>query len=148
MRVEARERLLWQHCYTRTIYQSSDFLLLFSYIVYFVYFTNYFRVCIFVYLLTINFVRVLIVYFQNIVYSCITINFIVSYLKIAHTVFITFHASAINYYTFVTLYEPVHVLCMYLCCLFHIFQCEYRCNLWPKVFKGGGRGKTRSWKFS
>ena len=53
---------------------------------YFVYFTNYFRVCIFVYLLTINFVRVLIVYFQNIVYSCIVINFNVSYVKIAHTV--------------------------------------------------------------
>ena len=29
------------------------------------YFTNYFRVCIFVYLLSINFVRVLIVYFQK-----------------------------------------------------------------------------------
>ena len=51
------------------MHQSSDFLL-FSCVVYFVCFTNYFCVCIFVYLLTINFVRVLIVYFQNIVYSC------------------------------------------------------------------------------
>ena len=54
------------------------------------YCTNYFLVCIFVYLLAINFVRfkilikVLIVYFQNIVYSCITITFTVSYVKIAH----------------------------------------------------------------
>ena len=63
---------------------SVCFLLLFSCIVYFVYFTNYFRVCIFVYLLTINFVRVLIVYFQNIVYSCITIDFTISYVKIVH----------------------------------------------------------------
>ena len=46
------------------------FLLLFSCIVYVMYFSNYFCVCIFVYLLTINFVRVLIVYFQYIVYSC------------------------------------------------------------------------------
>ena len=43
---------------------------------------------IFVYLLTINFVRVLIVYFHNIVYSCITINFTVSYVKIAHIYYI------------------------------------------------------------
>ena len=63
-------------------------VLLFLCIVYFVYFTNYFRVCISVYLLTINFVRVLIVYFQNIVYSCITINFTVSYVKIAHIYYI------------------------------------------------------------
>ena len=46
------------------------FLKLFSCIVYFVYFTNYFRVCIFVQLLIMNFVHVLIAYFQNIVYSC------------------------------------------------------------------------------
>ena len=57
-------------------------------IVYFVYFTNYFRVCIFLYLLTINFVRVLIGYFQNIVYSCIKINFTISYVKIAHIYYI------------------------------------------------------------
>ena len=69
------------------------------------YFTNYFRVRIFVYLLTINFVRVLIDYFQNIVYSCITINFTVSYVKIAHIYNIIFHACAITVYTFVTLYE-------------------------------------------
>ena len=67
--------------------QSSDFLL-FSCIVYFVNFTNYIRVCIFVYLLTINLVRVLIVHFQNIVYSCITINFTISYVKIAHIYYI------------------------------------------------------------
>ena len=67
--------------------QSSDFLLI-SCIVHFLYFTNYFRVCIFVYLLTINFVRVLIVNCQNIVYSCITINFTISYIKIAHIYYI------------------------------------------------------------
>ena len=87
-----RTRLTLRLCSARTeelaelrirIEQSSDFLL-FSCIVYFVYFTNYFRVCIFVYLLSIKFVRVLIVYFQNIVYSCITINFTISYVKIAH----------------------------------------------------------------
>ena len=43
------------------------------------------RVCIFVYLLTINFVCVLIIYFKNILYSCIIINFTISYVKIAHT---------------------------------------------------------------
>ena len=40
-------------------YEPEFGFLLFSCIVYFVYFTNYFCVCIFVYLLTINFVRVL-----------------------------------------------------------------------------------------
>ena len=84
-------------------YRAEFGLFLFSCIVYFVYFTNYFCVCIFVYLLTINFVRVLIVYFQNIVYSCITINFTVSYVKIAKIYYIP---CTCNYrYTFITLYE-------------------------------------------
>ena len=59
-------------CNRTLVYGAESDFLLFSCIVYF---TNYYRVCIFVNLLTINFVRVLIVYFQNIVYSCITINF-------------------------------------------------------------------------
>ena len=84
------------------MYQSSDFLL------FFVNFTNYFCVCIFVYLLTINFVRVLIVYLQNIVYSCITINFTVSYVKIAHI--ITFYERAISVYSaLLLLYMNLHV---------------------------------------
>ena len=62
---------------------------------YFVYFTNILRICIFVYLLTISFVRVLIVYFKNIVYSCITINFTISYVKLH--IFITFHAVQLQY---------------------------------------------------
>ena len=86
----------------RDIHQSSDF-----------YF--YFRVLriscilliIFVYLLTINFVLVLIDYFQNIVYSCITINFTVSYVKIAHKFILLYsrHVQLQYIFTFVTLYE-------------------------------------------
>ena len=68
------------------------------------YFNNYFRVYIFVYLLSINFARVLIVYFQNIVYSFITINFTVSYVKISH-IYMKLHAREITAYTFVTSYE-------------------------------------------
>ena len=113
--------------------QSSDcFLLLFSCIVYFVYFTNYFRVCIFVYLLTINFVRVLIVYFQNIVYSCITIDFTISYVKIVHIHYIQCTCNYSIYFCYFIW------ICMYLCCLFHIFKCEYKysiiCSPWPKKF--------------
>ena len=87
------------------------FFILFSCIVYFVYFTNYLRVCIFVYLLTINFVRVLIVYFQNIVYSCITINFTISYVIIAHTYYIP--VRAITVYTFVP-YMNLHITVLFI----------------------------------
>ena len=116
------------------------FLLLFSCIVYFVYFTNYFHVCIFVYLLSINFVRILIVYFQNIVYSCIAINFTVSYVKIAHIYYIPCPWNySIYFWYFIW-------ICMYLCCLFHIFKCEYRysiiCGPWPKFFKGGRQNQV------
>ena len=136
------------HCTRAPVQSRVRIFLLFLCIVYFVYFTNYFRVCIFVYLLTINFVRVLIVYFQNIVYSCITINFTVSYAKIAQIYYIP---CTCNYrYTFITvLYMNLHI--QYLCCLFHILKCEYRysiiCNPWPKFFKGGEKGKTQSLKF-
>ena len=99
-------------------YQSSDFLL-FSCLVYSVYFTNYIRLCFFVYLLTINFVRVLIVYFQNIVYSCITINFTISYVKIAY-IFITFNARAITVYNFNTLYKFAYTFAVY----FTFLKCE------------------------
>ena len=63
------------------------------------------------YLLSINFVRVLIVYFQNIVYSCITINFTVSYVKIA--LIITFHAGEITIYTLL-LYMNLHVPVLFI----------------------------------
>ena len=106
--------------------QSSDFY--------------YFRVlCIFVYLLTINFVRVLIVYFQNIVYSCITINFTISYVKIAHIYYIPCTCNYNIYFCYFIL------ICMYLCCLFHIFKCEYRYSIiwgpWPKFLREGEGAK-------
>ena len=112
-------------------------------IVYFVYFTNYFCVRIFVYLLTINFVRVLIVYFQNIVYSCITINFTISYVKIAHIYYI--HARAITVYTrtFVTLYEFACTCAVYSTFLNASTDTVYHMRSVTKVFKGGGRSKTR-----
>ena len=91
------------------------------------------------------FFRVLIVYFQNIVYSCITINFTISYVKIAHIYYIP---CTCNYSIYFSLFQWI---CIYLCCLFQIFKCEYRysiiCGPWPKLFNEGGRGKTRSWKF-
>ena len=100
-----------------SIIQSSDFLL-FSCIVYFVYFTNFLRVCILVYLLTINFVRVLIVYFQNIVYYNklhYQLRKMCTYLL--HSMHVQFYSIYFCYFIWI---------CIYLCCLFHIFKCEYR----------------------
>ena len=109
--------------------------LLFLCIVYFVY-----LLIIFVYLLTINFVPVLIVYFQIIVYSCITINFTISYGQIAHIYYIPCTCNYSIYFCYFIW------ICMYLCSLFHIFKCEYRysiiCGPWLKFFRGGERGQN------
>ena len=119
---------------------SSD-VLLFSCIVYFVYFTNYFRVCIFVYLLSINFVRVLIVYFQNIVYSCITINFTISYVQIAHIYYIPCTCNYSIRVYFCYFYMNLHIPLLFI----PHFKCEYIyriiCGPLPKCFKGGKRGR-------
>ena len=121
--------------------QSSEFLL-FSCIVYFVYFTNYFRVCIFVYLLTINFVCVLIVYFQNIVYLCITINFTLSYLKIAHIYYIPCTCNyRINFCYIMNLHVPVlFIPHVYFKCKYRL-QMKYHIRSVTKIFKRGGRAK-------
>ena len=108
----------------------------------FVYFTNYFRVCIFVYLVTINFVRVLIVYFQYIVFSCITINFTVSYVKIANIYYIPCMCNYSIIYFFVTLYEFACTCAVYS--TFLNASTDTVMQSVTKIFKGGGRGKTRS----
>ena len=97
------------------------FFIIFVYCV-FVYFTNYFRVCIFVYLVTINFILVLIEYFQNIVYSCITIDFTVSYVKIAHIYYIPCTCNYSKLYTFVTLYE--------FACTCAVYSTFLKCESW------------------
>ena len=90
-----------------------------------------FRVCIFVYLLTINFVRVSIVYFQK---YCVFVNYNkfhyqLLYVQIAHIYYIPCTCNYSIYFCyFIWIY-------MYLCCLFHIFKCEFRysiiCGPWP-----------------
>ena len=111
-----KSQIRWIY-FVATLYKFKaefGFLFLFSCIVYFVYFTNYFRVCIFVYLLTINFIRVLIVYFQNIVYSCITINFTVSYVKIAHIYYIPCtcnYSIYFGYFIWICMWNKQHSTC-------------------------------------
>ena len=101
---------------------------------------------IFVYLLTINFVRVLIVYFQNIVYSCITINFSISYVQIAHIYYIPCTCNYNILYTFVTSYEFACICAVYSTFLMQVQIQYHMLSVTKKNFREGEGGKTRSWK--
>ena len=57
-------------CASLFLYAAWKYETEFGIFIVFVYFNNYFRVYNFVYLLTINFIHVLIIYFQYMVYSC------------------------------------------------------------------------------
>ena len=146
--------LLLQVLDAQTHAQHSSNFLLFLCIVYYVYFTNYFRVCIFVYLLTIIFVRVFSKYrlfvYNNIFHYQLRKNctYLIYCINLIYEYYIPlFHARAITVYTFVPLYEFAYTCAVYST----FFKCEYRyliiCGPWPKFFNEGERGKTRSWKF-
>ena len=95
-----------------------------------------------VYLLTINFACVLIVYFQNIVYSCITINFTISYVQIAHIYYTQCTCNYSAVYTFVTLYEFSCTCAVYSTVLNASIDTVSYAASDQNYFKGGERGQN------
>ena len=108
-----------------------------------------FRVISFVYsfscIFTINFVCVLIVYFQNIVYSCITINFTLSYVKIAQILLHSMQVQLYEYTLVTTVYSymNLHVTVLFIPLFVNAIQYHMR-SVTKIVFTGSEGGKIRS----